>query len=118
MFKWVFRIIGIVVFIFIGLVVLGNIVGPQSEPDNRPEWVKSQFSVWDGSHKKLEKYVKSNLKDPKSYEHVSTKYVQTGNTLRVVMSYRAKNSFGAVVLGKTRAEVGKDGEIITIFESE
>ena len=112
--KIIFKIFGVIVAIFIGLIVLGGIVG-SDKTDNRPDWVKQQFSEWDGSHKNLEKFVKSNLKDPKSYEHVSTKYVMSDNYLTVVMTYRAKNSFGAVVTEQINAEVGKDGSIIKVF---
>ena len=60
--------------------------------------INKQFSAWNGAHIKLERMVKEGLKDPSSFDHVSTRYVDNGdNTLSVLMKYRAKNSYGAIV---------------------
>ena len=97
--------------------------------------IENQFSSWDGSHEKLVKYTKNNLKDPSSFEHIETKYwpPYTDNeirvnanslhqgvyTYRVRMRYTATNSFGAKVQGNILAEVSNDnGSVIQIISSE
>lgn len=47
--------------------------------NERNIWIKSQFSVWDGSHRELEKLVKKNLNDEKSFDHIETTYRDIAN---------------------------------------
>lgn len=86
----------------------------------RNQWIRSQFSLWDGAHTDLEKLVKKQLNDEKSYEHIETTYrdisdeavrdevnnvlaesgysnrVEVGD-LFIQMQFSAKNAFGGVV---------------------
>ena len=41
----------------------------------RNEWIKSQFSAWDGSHTVLKDLIKDNLNDEKSFKHIETTYI-------------------------------------------
>lgn len=63
--------------------------------------VEARLSKYDGSHPELEKYIKSTMNDPASYEHVETKYIVPSSlsekTVLVTTTFRGKNSFGAVV---------------------
>ena len=43
------------------------------------DWVNSQFSIWDGAHKTLEKLIKKQLNDEKSYKHIETTYISIDN---------------------------------------
>lgn len=79
------------------------------------EWVKSQFSVWNGSHKALVNLVKNNLHDPKSFEHVETRYVDQKGKLIIHMRYRANNAFGGKVLESVVAESDYETNRITII---
>ncbi len=68
------------------------------------------FSPWNGSYKPLENYIKNNLKDPSSYEHVKTMYglVYYGTDrpyMNVKTVYRGKNSFGAIITETTSIKV-------------
>lgn len=81
---------------------------------DRKEKIESQFSSWDGSHIRLQRVIKKNLKDPDSYEHAETKYWDKGDHLIVETKYRGKNSFGAVVLEEARAKISLDGQILAI----
>lgn len=69
--------------------------------------IEKQFSGYDGSHEKLEAYIKTSLNDPASYEHVSTSYAlpadSSFNSVVVTTTFRAKNQFGAVVTKTIRA---------------
>ncbi len=82
--------------------------------DSREAKIKSQFSSWDGSHIKLEKWVKDKMNDPGSYEHVETTYLDNGDNLTIIMTFRGKNAFGGVVKNLARAEVDLEGNFIGI----
>ncbi|MDD2566050.1 MAG: hypothetical protein PHZ26_05260 [Candidatus Gracilibacteria bacterium] len=89
------------------------------EKENREKKIESQFSAWDGSHIKLKDYVKKNLKDPDSFEHIGTKYwiLQDKDGtyyISVNMNYRAKNSFGGYVIENYKAFFDIDGNSIKL----
>jgi hypothetical protein len=88
---------------------------PPSEQAKHQKLVKSAFSSWDGSHIKLERLVKSNLKDPGSYEHIETKYADKETHLIVIMKYRAKNSFGGYVVNTVTAKCAINGKVIEVL---
>ena len=56
------------------------------------------FSVWDGSSREFVKSVKSQLRDPSSFEHVETRFTEKNarGEIGVRMTYRAKNGFGGI----------------------
>lgn len=86
----------------------------------RNNWIRNQFSVWDGAHIELEKLIISSLNDEKSYEHIETTYrdiaterdrddvnqilenagysqrVEVGD-LFIQTEFSAKNAFGGVI---------------------
>ncbi|MBH0088625.1 zinc ribbon domain-containing protein [Pseudoalteromonas sp. NSLLW218] len=64
---------------------------------NRIRSIEKQFSAFDGSHYQFEKYIKSKMKNPDSYEHVKTVYWDKGDHILVQTTYRGTNSFNAVV---------------------
>lgn len=67
----------------------------QAEIDKK---IQKQFS-WDGSHYAFKRYIKKNLKDPKSFDHIETKsYKRSDGDILVIMKYRAKNSFGGYTI--------------------
>lgn len=69
------------------------------------EFEKKRLSSWDGSHRELVKYVKKNMHNPKSFEHVETRYGVTGDYAGLVMIYRSTNAFGAIVSNSIKAKV-------------
>jgi hypothetical protein len=84
----------------------------------RTEEIKKAFSPWDGSHRELEKYIKRNLKDPKSYEHIETRYGDKGDHIFLYTKYRAKNSFGGYVIGEVTAKANINGTLLEIVASQ
>lgn len=82
-------------------------------------WIDAQFSQWDGSNYDLVKLVKANLNDPKSFEHVQTtwKNYGVGTYIEIQMTYRAKNAFGALVLGSVVAKSDYNTDTMTIISS-
>ncbi len=84
----------------------------------RKEEIETQFSGWDGSHVKLTKIIKNAMNDPKSYEHVETKYWDMGEYLIVQTKYRGKNVFGGKVLGMVKAKVSLNGDLIEVISQQ
>ncbi len=89
------------------------------------EVIERQFSPWDGSHRNLYRYLKENVKDPDSLEHIETRYKKNfdknekfNNTLSVTTKYRAKNSFGGYVVEFISADYDLDGNLIRIKSVE
>ena len=82
--------------------------------------IDEQFSVWDGSHFLLVEMTKATMNDPKSFDHVETRYAilplvpntSVSITVRVKMRFRGKNAFGGVVLGCKSADFTRDGKFI------
>jgi hypothetical protein len=89
----------------------------KAEEEARKKRIESTFSAWDGSHRGLVEYVKNNMNDPRSFEHVETKYGDRGNHLIVEMRFRGKNAFGGVVVNSVRARCGLDGNVIEIIST-
>lgn len=112
--------------IFLGVIILVVVLLIRScnsnaeEAKNRvpthKEIIEAQFSPWDGSHRNLEKVIKANLKDPASYEHVSTMYWDEQDSIIIKTTVRAKNSFGAVVPATYRAVADLKGNLRNITQ--
>lgn len=85
--------------------------------EKRKADIKYQFSSYDGSHRNLVKFVKSNMNDPDSFDHTSTNAHDLRDHLVVNMEYRGKNSYGAVVKGfiKVKTDI-ETGEILAVVE--
>ncbi|MEX2411679.1 MAG: hypothetical protein WD607_10000 [Candidatus Paceibacterota bacterium] len=84
----------------------------------REEKIEDQFSAWDGSHRKLEKYIKENMHDPDSYEHVETRYSDNDNYLYVITTFRGNNAFGGKVKNSVSARVSiENGDILEILSN-
>lgn len=82
----------------------------------RKRKIEQQFSAWDGSHRNLETYIKRNMNDADSYEHVETSYWDLNDHIVVMTKFRGKNAYGAKVLNVIKAKVNLNGEIIEIIE--
>ncbi len=83
--------------------------------ETRKDKIESQFSAWDGSHYNLERLIVKNLKGPDSYEHIETRYGDKGDFILVVTKYRARNSFGGMIVEQVAAKVDIEGNIIEII---
>jgi len=84
----------------------------QKLADEREKTIKRQFSALDGSHKKLENFIKQTMKDPNSYEHVKTEYRDMDTYLLVKTTFRGRNSFGGVVINSVEAVIDIDGNVL------
>jgi hypothetical protein len=88
----------------------------EPKPLTRQEKIEKQFSVWDGSHRALEKLIKAGMNDPDSYKHVETHRWDMGEYILVKTTFRGKNAFGGIVTETVGAKVGIEGEIIEILK--
>lgn len=82
----------------------------------RKKKIEVQFSLWDGSHKNLEKAIKNSMNDPNSYDHVETEHWDHGDYLVVRTTFRGKNKFGGVVKNSIKAKVSLDGEVLELLD--
>ena len=75
------------------------------------------LSAWDGSHTALKDEVASRMRDPGSFEHVSTKItpVSSKGTHRLIMQFRAANGFGGMNNLSALAEIQNAGCGFTIL---
>lgn len=76
----------------------------------RIEQYETCFSEWDGSHKNLRDFIKDNMNDPDSYEHVETTYQDMVTVLIVQTTFRGNNQFGALVKNTVKARVSADDQ--------
>lgn len=80
----------------------------------RLERLSGCFSGWDGSHRETTALIKKAMNDPDSYQHDETKYVDNGDHLVIISSFRGKNAFGGVV--KNWIKVKTDIETCKIID--
>jgi hypothetical protein len=88
---------------------------PQTAQDIRTEQIESEFSVFSGAHIGLESYIKQNMNDPDSYEHVETRYSDEGSHLSVRTVFRGNNALGGTVRNTVIATVALDGSVMEII---
>ena len=84
----------------------------------RQENIQKLFGAWDGSNINLVVYVKNNMNDPKSFEHVETLCKDQGNNIMVSMEFRGKNGFGGVVKNKVVALLDINGNILEVANAD
>lgn len=84
---------------------------------NYPEWRHRKAMALvdpDGSIDEVEHAVQQLLKDPSSYEHISTQFDPVGDNFKVVTRFRGKNSFGALVPHMAEATIDIEGTVLDI----
>lgn len=91
---------------FVGFLVLLGIISlfswcVQPSAEKRAQDKEAGFhclSPYDGSHRELVENVKATLREPDSFEHVSTRVTpkQPNGTHKLMMTYRARNGFGGM----------------------
>lgn len=82
--------------------------------EEREKLIKQQFSTWDGSHRKIVKYLKKSMNDEDSFEHISTVYYDEGETLLVITKFSGKNGFNATIKQTLTARVDLQGNVIEV----
>lgn len=85
-----------------------------SAKKEREEVILRQFSLWDGSNRHLERYIKNNMNDPDCYEHIATNYIDKNEYILVNTKIRGCNTFGAKIVQTISANIDLQGNIISI----
>lgn len=82
-------------------------VEQQREAENNKRMGFNCLSVWDGSSTRLVEAVKRTLRDPSSFEHISTNTspVDGNGKNSISMTFRARNGFGGMTSGLAMAEM-------------
>jgi len=76
-------------------------------------------SAWDASVWQVEQWLKTNLKDPDSYEAIEwSKVVKRENRYMVRCKYRAKNSFGGYVIENKLFTLDSKGNVLSSTDYE
>ena len=75
---------------------------PEPKPLTRKEKIDNQFSL-DGAFLPLVVSTRKNMLDPDSFEHIETKVLDQGESLKVWMTYRGVNALGAYVVEQSSA---------------
>ena len=81
---------------------------------NPKELIEKQFSPWDGSHRGLTRFIKENMNDPDSFEHIETRFRDDGNSIFVITKFRGTNAFGGKVINYISARVDFNGNVIEV----
>lgn len=83
--------------------------------------IEDHFSAWDGSQRYLVRMVKDSMHDPKSFDHIETKFFPLSgdqfpaNSYGLHMSFRGSNAFGAIVKNAVYAIANiATGEILSL----
>lgn len=114
--------VGWAFLVIVGLMVMvGRCAPDNSTPTARtsnPTRETVVNSAWDGSVWQAERYIKSRLKDPESFEAIEWGKVVLvpGGTYQVRCLYRAKNSFGGYVMEQLLLELDRDGNVTSAVE--
>jgi len=77
--------------------------------------VKQQFAA-DGSNWIFVYYLKKQLHDPESFEHIETRYKDNQDHVYVEMRFRALNGFGAKRIFMKSAKVSIDNETVEFLD--
>lgn len=84
-----------------------------NEVNKKQKFIEVKNSIWDGSVSQIKIYLKSNLKDPDSYESIEWSNVtETPEGYMVRHKYRAKNSFGGYIIENKLFYMDKKGNVI------
>lgn len=87
----------------------------RAKTDKKLGGMDVQNSSFDGSVRQVEKYLKSNLKDPNSYESIDWSQVkETENGYEVRHKYRAKNSLGGYMIENHIFYIDLKGNVIKV----
>lgn len=96
-------IVGLVAIAFLVSLCSSGEKGSSSGKKDSAEDRRKGFhclSAWDGSHRDFKKQVKEVMRDPDSFEHISTRVTPEKNGEHtIIMEYRARNGFGGMNIG-------------------
>lgn len=77
----------------------------------RKERIENLFSKWDGSQPAVVEWIKGNLNDPNSFEHLETRFIDKKDSIGVITEFTAKNAFGGRVRSTCVAQIDTLGNL-------
>lgn len=86
------------------------------EQKEREKLILSQFDY--GRHIPLEVFIKNNMNDPKSFQHIETRYKDENTHLLVTVRFRGNNAFGAKIINTVTAKVDFKGNVLQIVSQK
>ena len=94
---------------------------PEYQMEQMKKQVKRQFSPINNSHIELTNWIKSTMRDPKSYEHIQTQTrfyppksdINKKGFVYVITTIRGNNALGGKVICEYEAEYNLDGSVRT-----
>lgn len=99
--------LGLIVALLVAGVFIFGEKSPLPDTGQPQQTAEAFFSGWNGENKELVTAVKSGMHDPKSFEHVETRYKDNGDSFGMLMTFRGTNGFGAVVTQQVTADIDK-----------
>lgn len=95
---------------------LAEATSVKSKSELRQEKIKGGFSSFDGSHYELTKYIKVQMNDDDSFEHIETTYSDKGKYILIETRFKGKNVFGGIVKQSIQAKADTNGNLIEILK--
>ena len=82
--------------------------------------LSEQFSAWNGSHYNTVAFIKKNMHNPKSFEHVETTFTTNKKEgFRIIqMKYRGTNAFNAIVTNTVWVKVDLKGNVLGVLKTD
>ena len=95
---------------------VGTVEAPATSPpthfqSTEDDLIARQFTLW-GTHTALINYVKADMHNPNSFQHVDTFYIKNNTYISVTMTYRGTNAFGGVVTETITRRFTYDGTML------
>ncbi len=89
----------------------------QEEEDKRKkEMISECISDWEGSGIELTTYIKENMNDPDSYQHIKSSHYYKNGKLYVTTEFRGKNAFGGVVKEILSVAVDFNCNVVEVYD--
>lgn len=118
-------VVGLVVLFAVGLQIALYFIGddaakPEPLPTLSREQIREQQirAVLNRGEPQLVAHIKSSMGDPDSFEMVDGRYVDGGDHITLVMTYRGRNGFNALRLEKVGAAFDLQGNLISVQKVE
>jgi hypothetical protein len=84
----------------------------QKDSITHENWIKAQFSPWDGNHAETVKMIKNSMNDANSFKHIETTYSDFGKMGLVInTTFQGTNIYGAVVTNYAISKIDSTGKI-------
>lgn len=96
------------------IIVIGDAFSPKPKkidprvPARETIYVSEYDEYFGSKYSHFARLIKDHLHDPKSFEFVSSSHTENGDDIEVIMTYRAKNGFGAVRTNRASATLSKE----------